>query len=406
MDPLRARKRRRSGQDERRCQLSRRLPQRRRQPARRVAFGHQRLRAVLAGKRDTYRAEYPCHSADMRRWFELLAKPVEIKGGRGAIVCHRNITERHDMLADIAAANRSATEYAAVAATSTDGIICFDLDGTITTWSPGAERLYGYAETEAVGRSLEIIYPQDWEIRVGEYIDEVVAQGQKSFEVVRVARDGTEMNISVSAAPIRDWTGEIIGISNIHRDITEKKQAEVHQQFILRELTHRTKNMIAVVSAIERQTANRSNSLEDFRASFGARLRGLAESNELLVASQWAAVPLADLAARPACSLHRTQPRPGQGVRPSRQPETGGGSAAGHEPARACHQRHQVRRAGPAGRQAGGQLVAAHLPRWQLAQLQVVRDRPRRCQNAGKTRLRPCGSHRVVQAVVRQRYGL
>lgn len=159
-----------------------------------------------------------------------------------------------------------------------------------------------------MGRSLEIIYPQDWEIRVGEYIDEVVAQGQKSFEVVRVARDGTEMNISVSAAPIRDWTGEIIGISNIHRDITEKKQAEVHQQFILRELTHRTKNMIAVVSAIERQTANRSNSLEDFRASFGARLRGLAESNELLVASQWAAVPLADLAARQLAAFTELNP--------------------------------------------------------------------------------------------------
>ncbi len=116
---------------------------------------------------------------------------------------------------------------AAIIEFSDDGIIGKDLQGIITSWNPGATRLFGYAAEEALGKSITILIPPD---RLSEepIILTRIARGEMTqhFETVRLAKDGRRIDVSVTISPIRDRTGTIVGASKIARDITERKHAD------------------------------------------------------------------------------------------------------------------------------------------------------------------------------------
>jgi two-component system cell cycle sensor histidine kinase/response regulator CckA len=116
---------------------------------------------------------------------------------------------------------------AAVVESSDDAIIGKSLDGTITAWNPGAENLFGYSASEALGKSIQMIVP--WE-RANEESEILARLGNgehvRHFETVRVQKDGTRIHVSVTTSPIRDSAGMITGASKIARDITERKSAE------------------------------------------------------------------------------------------------------------------------------------------------------------------------------------
>ena len=116
---------------------------------------------------------------------------------------------------------------AAIVESSDDAIISKTLAGTITSWNRGAEILYGYSAAEAVGQPISLIIPPERpselpaimeRLRRGERIDH--------YETVRVRKDGTRLDVSVSISPIRDNADRIVGAASIGRDITERKQAE------------------------------------------------------------------------------------------------------------------------------------------------------------------------------------
>jgi PAS domain S-box-containing protein len=116
---------------------------------------------------------------------------------------------------------------AAIVESSDDAIISKTLDGIITSWNPAAERLFGYAATEAIGRSMLIVIPPERaheeveilaRIRSGERIDH--------FKTRRVRKDGALIDVSVTISPVRDEHGRIVGASKIARDITEREQVE------------------------------------------------------------------------------------------------------------------------------------------------------------------------------------
>jgi len=118
----------------------------------------------------------------------------------------------------------------ALVESSDDAIVAKDLDGTIRAWNPAAERIFGYREDEAVGRSILLVIPAERHheeatilatLRRGDRIDH--------FETERVRKDGRRIVISASISPIRDAAGGIIGIAKIARDITSARQAEVAQ---------------------------------------------------------------------------------------------------------------------------------------------------------------------------------
>jgi PAS domain S-box-containing protein len=119
------------------------------------------------------------------------------------------------------------SRLAAIVTSSEDAIISKTLDGVIVTWNEGATRIFGYAAAEVIGRPITILIPQDrldeepailQRLRRGERVDH--------YETVRVRKDGTLLNISLTISPIRNAAGEIIGASKIARDITQQKRIE------------------------------------------------------------------------------------------------------------------------------------------------------------------------------------
>ncbi len=116
---------------------------------------------------------------------------------------------------------------AAIVESSHDAIIGKTLDGIILSWNTGAERLYGYAAAEVTGRSVSMLMPPDRSEELGQILDRV-RRGDRvaNFETVRVRKDGTRLDISLSVSPIKDAAGQIVGVSAIARDITERNRLD------------------------------------------------------------------------------------------------------------------------------------------------------------------------------------
>ncbi len=242
-----------------------------------------------------FRCEYPCDSPTVKRWFELTVNRLAQDGDYYLLLQHRNITIRHIERTEIEQAFINSNAMVALVATTSDPILSFDLDGKITTWNGAAERMYGYSSDEALGQSVELLYPNNWPKPVTHYRDEVLAGRLESFEATRVAKDGTQHEVWISCAPIRSSDGDIVAISNIHRDITDVRNAEKSRDLIAHEVIHRAKNMLSIVVAIQRQTARAETTVEGFKSSFEARLQSLSRSTDLLVRNAWTSVGLTDL---------------------------------------------------------------------------------------------------------------
>ncbi len=124
-------------------------------------------------------------------------------------------------------AERNANLLASIVESSDDAIVSKDLDGIIMSWNQGAERLFGYTAVEVVGKSINILIPPDLieeepkilgRIRSGERVDH--------FETVRVRKDGSRINVSLTISPVKDAQGLVVGASKIARDITDRVRQE------------------------------------------------------------------------------------------------------------------------------------------------------------------------------------
>ena len=127
------------------------------------------------------------------------------------------------------------SHLAAVIEYSDDAIITKTLNGIISSWNPGAQRLFGYTAAEAIGKPVTMLIPDNHldeepgildRLRRGERIDH--------YETIRRRKDGELINVSLTVSPIKDGTGRIIGASKIARDITRQKRAEE----LIREQAH------------------------------------------------------------------------------------------------------------------------------------------------------------------------
>ena len=115
---------------------------------------------------------------------------------------------------------------ASVVQSSDDAIVSKTLDGIITSWNAGAERLFGYSSEEAIGQSITLIIPPE-RLEEERMILERLREGERlqHMETVRVSKTGQRLDISVTISPIRDPAGRVIGASKVARDITARKQA-------------------------------------------------------------------------------------------------------------------------------------------------------------------------------------
>jgi len=175
--------------------------------------------------------------------------PIREKGGAiiGVVLVFRDVTQRR--LSEAVSAR-----LAAIIESSDDAIIGTDLDRIVTSWNAGAERLFGYAAPEVVGRPVSLLMPPDrrdeeadilLRLRRGEQVDQ--------FESVRITKDGQPIDVSLKISPIRNSSGRIVGASKIARDITERKRLEQERRQRLEELaeTNRRKDEFLAMLAHE-----------------------------------------------------------------------------------------------------------------------------------------------------------
>jgi len=207
----------------------------------------------------------------------LTVSPVKDAMGRviGASKIARDITERKRQ--EIAA-----QRLAAIVESSDDAILAKDLNGIITSWNKGAERIFGYKEEEVIGKPVTILIPEDRHneepailarIRSGQRVDH--------YETVRRRKDGSLIDISLTVSPVKDTKGRVIGASKIARDITERKRAEQQQNLLLREMSHRVKNLFSVASSIVALSARGAATPEELALSMQERLAALGRAHDL-----------------------------------------------------------------------------------------------------------------------------
>ena len=209
----------------------------------------------------------------------FLAYPTPLRNDNGQLLGAVN------MLVDITERKRNeeaAQHYAAIVESSDDAILSKDINGVITSWNSGAQRLFGYTSQEAVGKPVTMLIPADRHdeeprilerIRRGERIDH--------YETVRQRKDGSFVDISLTVSPIRDLRGNIIGASKIARDITERKRAEERQDLLLREMDHRIKNLFALAIGIVSLSGRSAKNVQDLVRSARERLSALARAHAL-----------------------------------------------------------------------------------------------------------------------------
>jgi len=152
---------------------------------------------------------------------EISLSPIQTAQGILVTGAIRDVTERK-------IAEESLLRLAAIVESSEDAIVSVTLEGLIASWNAGAQRLFGYSEKEAVGKSVRVLVPAELLPSEEDRILETIRGGGsiKHLETVRLTNTGKRINVSLTVSPIKDSNGKIVGCSGIVRDITERKQAE------------------------------------------------------------------------------------------------------------------------------------------------------------------------------------
>jgi PAS domain S-box-containing protein len=184
---------------------------------------------------------------------------------------------------------------ASIVESSDDAIVSKNLDGIITSWNRGAERIFGYSASEAIGQHITLVIPHDRQseereiltrLRRGERIDH--------FETVRQRKQGSLIVVSLTVSPVRDADDKIVGASKIARDITEQKRSHELIVTLAREAEHRSKNLLA--NALATVNLSQSSSPEGLKQVIAGRIQALANVCSLFAETRWIGAELSAIA--------------------------------------------------------------------------------------------------------------
>jgi PAS domain S-box-containing protein len=211
------------------------------------------------------------------------------------IEVNRDVTERKKIEAALRESEQQLRWLASIVQSSDDAIVSKNLDGIITSWNKGAERVFGHTAEEAIGQPITIVIPEDRQseereiltrIRRGERIDH--------FETIRQRKHGSLIVVSLTISPVKDAEGKVVGASKIARDITEQKRSQQHVTTLAREAEHRSKNLLASVQAAV--NLSQSETPEGLKRAIEGRIRALANVHSLFVETRWIGAELSAIA--------------------------------------------------------------------------------------------------------------
>ena len=208
---------------------------------------------------------------------------------------NRDITQFKALLATLQESELRLRSLAAIVESSDDAIVSKNLDGIITSWNRGAERIFGYTAAEAIGQPITIVIPADRQSEEGEILTRI-RRGERidHFETIRQRKDGTLIVVSLSVSPVRHAEGQIVGASKIARDITEQKRCQEQIATLAREAEHRSKNLLATVQATVR--LSQSETLDGLKQAIEGRIQSLANVHSLFVKTRWIGADLSTIA--------------------------------------------------------------------------------------------------------------
>lgn len=215
---------------------------------------------------------------------EISLSPVHTQSGILVLSAIRDVSDRKRIEAELRRANeelekrtsKEIGEYrarlAAIIDSSEDAIIGKNLDGTITSWNRGAQRMYGYTPEEIVGRNISILTPKERADEIPSILARIKSGEHIAHcESTRITKDGRRLDVSISISPIRDAFGTIVGASAIARDVTEQKRAEEHL---------RQAQKMEAVGRLAGGLAHDFNNILGIVTACTELLRGVIENNE------------------------------------------------------------------------------------------------------------------------------
>ncbi|PYS20821.1 MAG: hybrid sensor histidine kinase/response regulator [Acidobacteria bacterium] len=204
-------------------------------------YGRARL-AILAIGLSAVLANYffiePRRSLWISNTAELIGLISFVLAGLAIAVAIESMHRANARATNIAGERRRADEVsahlAAIVASSSDAIISKSLQGTITSWNDGAEAMFGYTAAEMIGESILRLIPPENQFEE-DYILSRLRAGKRveHYETVRLRKDGTPVDVSLTISPIKNNAGEIIGASKIARDVTDRRIAEAELEALL-----------------------------------------------------------------------------------------------------------------------------------------------------------------------------
>jgi PAS domain S-box-containing protein len=254
-----------------------------------------RHRGGPAGR--VFREELPYWVADgTERVVDFAMHPIRDRGGKVAFLNPTgiDITDRKRIEAHLHDNEQRLSFLASLVESSDDAIVSKNLDGVITSWNRGAERIFGYSAEEAVGQPITMLIPLDRQdeertiltrIRRGERIDH--------FETIRQRKHGSLIAVSLTVSPVRNADGRIVGASKIARDITEQKRSQEKISALAREAEHRSKNMLANVQAVV--NLSQASGPDELKKAIEGRIKALANVHSLFVQTRWIGAELSSI---------------------------------------------------------------------------------------------------------------
>ena len=183
-------------------------------------------------------------------------------------------------------AELASQRLAAIVESSDDAILSKNLNGIITSWNRGAQRLFGYAGHEVIGQPITILIPCDRQDEEPEIIGRI-RRGERveHYETIRQRKDGSLVDISLSVSPMVDATGTIVGASKIARDISDRRRSEEQKDLLLREMDHRVKNLFALAGGLVNLSARSTTSSTDLVADLQGKFLALSRAHSLTMST-------------------------------------------------------------------------------------------------------------------------
>ena len=258
------------------------------------------FKTALESGEDQYEAEYRIVRPDdgQVRWIfgrgrifrDTTGQPVRY-AGVDIDITDRKRTEE--------ALRESEERYRTLIENANDLVFTLDLDFRITSANPAVKSLLGYAPEELTGTQLSQYVPAEQLPKHKEMLRRKLAgeTGTTRYEMQVIARNGQVRTLETNSRLSLGRDGKPNAIHAIARDITERKKYEEHLAFTTRELSHRTKNVLAVVLAMVRQIGKQTGTFEQFEERFSGCIKALAFCHDLLVESDWQGADLRSLIA-------------------------------------------------------------------------------------------------------------